>query len=538
MPHPTVQVREATWSDVAAIRAVYVSVYGDDYPYAAFYEDTWLQRSVVSDDILLLVAEDSETGEILGTASVVFDIGAHSDLIGEFGRLAVHPQARKRGVGRALMEARVAHIEHRLHVGIVENRTAHPFSQQISLRHGFHPVGLLPEKHSIHGRESVALFCRHFGNALALRCNHPRVTPEVYPLAHLALRSCGLTPDLIVDEQAAAYPPGGDYRVESLQAAGFPSLLRIERGRLKQREIFGPMRLHYGFFQLTAKHADYLIARHPGPDGALAGAIGFLHHPGEESLRIFELIALEDEVVPFLLEALMRRAQDELDVVYTEVDVSAHATRMQRTLLQLGFVPAAYIPAGAFHQVERLDVIKLAHLSRPPDLDRVAAIDETRPFVALVARAFQRQAVLPRIAALVPEVALFQGLDAEQVARVAGACTVREVAQAQSVFAAATPSSEILLVLDGRVRIAMPGGLVVGHVGRGESLGEIGVLTGQPHSADAIAESAASLGVLQAEALAELSRLRPDIGLVIHRNLAIGLGEKLLRMDARPRPSG
>ena len=50
------------------------------------------------------VAQDEADGRILGTASVVFDIGAHSDLIGEFGRLAVHPDARGRGVGKLLMD--------------------------------------------------------------------------------------------------------------------------------------------------------------------------------------------------------------------------------------------------------------------------------------------------------------------------------------------------------------------------------------------------------------------------------------------------
>ena len=81
----------------------------------------------------MLVAEDVESGQVYGTASVVFDIGADSDLIGEFGRLAVLPEARGRGLGNRLMEARIEHIRNRLHVAVVENRTPHAFSQKISL---------------------------------------------------------------------------------------------------------------------------------------------------------------------------------------------------------------------------------------------------------------------------------------------------------------------------------------------------------------------------------------------------------------------
>jgi hypothetical protein len=40
------------------------------------------------------------------------------------------------------------------------------------------------------------------------------------------------------------------------------------------------------------------------------------------------------------------------------------------------------------------------------------------------------------------------------------------------------------------------------------------------------------MAILAHQDLAELIRLRPDIGLLIYRNLAVGLGEKLKRLDA------
>src|SRR5262249_17826769 len=58
-------------------------------------------------------------------------------------------------------------------------------------------------------RESLMLMARYFGGVMRLRRNHPRVVPEAAALAHLAMENCGLIPDLIVDEDAPAYPPGG-----------------------------------------------------------------------------------------------------------------------------------------------------------------------------------------------------------------------------------------------------------------------------------------------------------------------------------------
>ena len=87
--------------NAADLETIFEAVYGGDYPYASFLDVQGLKRSIYSDDILMLVAVDPADDAVLGTGSVVFDIGAHSDLIGEFGRLAVHPGARGRGVGGA-----------------------------------------------------------------------------------------------------------------------------------------------------------------------------------------------------------------------------------------------------------------------------------------------------------------------------------------------------------------------------------------------------------------------------------------------------
>ena len=194
-----IAIRAARAGDVGAIRAIFQACYGCDYPYAQFYDLEELTRLVYSDHQLLLVAEDVEKGRLLGTASVVLEIGAFSDLIGEFGRLAVLPDARQGGIGRLLMDERLARMRDRLHVGVVEARLAIPYSLRIAESSGFAPVGLLPMKMQLKERESFCLLAQHFGESLLLRRNHPHVIPEVYPLAQLALTHCGLTCDAIVD---------------------------------------------------------------------------------------------------------------------------------------------------------------------------------------------------------------------------------------------------------------------------------------------------------------------------------------------------
>lgn len=521
-------VREAREADIGEIREIFEVVYGGDYPHHEVFDELWLKRSIFGDDVLILVAEDTTAGRIAGTGSVMLDFGAHSDLVGEFGRLAVRPEYRRQHVGHLLMERRLDAIRDRLHVGLVVARTVHPYAQQISLAHGFAPVGFLPLKHQFRRRESFALLARYFGDALPLRRNNPRLIPEACDLANLVMPPAGVPADFIVDDGATPYPPGGTFQSEVLQAEGYPALLRIERGRIRHREIFGPMRLDYGFFRLAARQTTYLLAR----DGArTVGAVGLAVDAAERSARVFELIASTDEVARFLLEAMSAQCQA-LDLEYVEADVSAYAPRMQRTLLELGFLPVAYVPAMVFHDVERLDIVKMARLKGAADVGAVALAPAVQAVADIVLQGFSAARVAPRMARAIGEVPLFQGMSEEQALRVAGACRVAAAPAGTTLFEAGAAADRLYVVLDGELTISAPGAAEpLGAVTTGETVGEVSVLAGRSHSATARAARDTEIAMLEAGLLADLIRRRPDIGVIIYRNLARGLGDKLLRSD-------
>lgn len=523
-----IRVRQAQASDVAAIREIFIEVYGDDYPHHEVYDERHLTRAVFNEQTLLLVAEDAQAGRVVGTAAVLLDVGAHGDLVGEFGRLAVRAEYRHLHIGDLLMQRRLDDVQDRLHVGLVVARTVHPYAQRISAAHGFLATGFLPRKHLFRQRESFALLARYFGDALALRRNNPRLIPEAAALAALVLAQAGLPDDLIVDDSSAPYPPGEAYEIDTLQADGYPALLRIERGRVRHREIFGPVRLDYGFFALRTHQTTYLLAR---AQGRTVGAIGLSVDTTERSGRVFELIASTDEVSRFLLEAMSRHC-GQAGLEYVEVDVSAYAPRMQRTLLELGFRPVAYVPAMAFHEVERLDVVKMARVKTLEDLGPLALTPAGRTVADVVIQGFASALVAPRMAEAMGEVALFSSMTAEQAARVAALGRVSRLAAGEVVFAEGQPGDAIHLVLSGEVSVVAgspPSPL--GVVGRGDALGEVSLLAARPHSATATATTDAEVATLPGPDLQALIRRRPDIGVIIYRNLARGLGDKLLRSD-------
>jgi GNAT superfamily N-acetyltransferase len=518
-----VLIREADEGDIADIRGLFRETYGDDYAFPQFFDRRFLAKQIYSDDCLMLVAEDPAKNRIVGTGSVVFDVGAFADLVGEFGRLVVHPNARGRGIASRLMQGRLARVDGHLHVGLADNRVEHPFSQKLSLKHGFAPVGYLP----IHNGEPVALFARHFNDSLQLRRNHPHVAPQVYWLAYAAMRNLGLSCDAIVDESAAAYPNYDDFELEELTANGYASLLRFERGRLRNRDIFGPVKLDLGVRKLQRHNTNYLLARR---GGQLMGAIGYaLDANIDNAVRIFELIHLNEQPVRFLLNELERRCLGEWGVDYIETDVSADAPRMQKTLLQLGFLPIAYVPAGVFYNVERLDTVRMARYHVPVSKENLALIDSMKPIAEGVIERFNRQWTEPLLVNVLPQMPIFGGLNSEQTARLANLFRQVTFETGDWIARQGHRDGKAYILVSGSAEIMFDDDVTADVIRPGEFLGELSLLNRAAHSAGIRALEHVEAAVIEQIDLDELLRLRGDIGCVLYRNLATGLGVKLKR---------
>jgi hypothetical protein len=122
---------------------------------------------------------------------------------------------------------------------------------------------------------------------------------------------------------------------------------------------------------------------------------------------------------------------------------------MQRTLIELGFLPVAYLPALVFHDVERLDVVKMVRLLNPPQVRPDGLTPSCGAMAELVLRLFRNRTVLPRIAEAVHDLPLFAGLTAEQVTRLAGVCGVATVEPRDLVFREGDAGDRMLVVLRG-----------------------------------------------------------------------------------------
>jgi predicted GNAT family N-acyltransferase len=518
-----IAIREAAEGDVGRVKELFVRVYGEDYPFTDFYSTDWLKKSVFGDDTLFLIAEDGT--DLVATGSVILTAGDLNDMVGEMGRLITTPDRRAGGAATQLIGRALEMIGGSVQFAFGEARTVHPGAQKISESFGFFPCGFQAMKYRLAHRESVVMYARLMGAAMELRRNNPRIIPEASVLAQTVLKGMGLPVDAIVEDETDGYPTAEACEIQRLEQKGVTPLLRIERGRVKGREIFGNLSLAYGFFRIAAQNSYYLVAR----DGdAVLGAVGFTHDPVDRKVRIFELIEFDDAVKGYLLASVDRIAREELHVEYQEVDVSAYSPRIQRTFERLGFVPVAYCPSMVFENVERLDVIRMAKLSVPYDLGRIELLDGPARVKEIVEKGLEDRLVGMEITEGTRKAEIFRGLPDGELYHLARISTMREHRAGEVLARQGERADRIYIIVDGRAE-ARRQGTVLGRLGEGEIFGEMGLLERTERTADVVLTADSRVVEIDVGRLVRLAEARPRLGKTVMENLARGLSEKLRR---------
>jgi ribosomal protein S18 acetylase RimI-like enzyme len=381
-------IRPIREEDIEQVIQLFRLNYGDDYAIPEFYDPLWVKRGIYSDHIIWMVIE--EAGQIVASGAAILDFGDYNDQIAEIGRLVVDPNAGGRGLGRQLLDALVDESDNRVEFAFGEARTTHIKTQRLFDRVGLPPLGFLPMMYPIRWRESWVLSGQLFNNGRRLRHPGPaHLVPEAVELARLSLRNLELEELVQAHPEARPYPFDHSLQIEPISGSSLVRLLKIEQGRLLDPEVFGGLSLDQGLPHLQARRACYLVAS----DGSeLLGAVGYIPDHASRNVRIIELIGRDEAAKGCLLRRAVEEAEEQHHAEVIDCDVSAQHPRIQRTLLELGFLPAAYVPGMVFHHTARWDVLKMVRLGLPWDLGPLELAESAQEMYDVVAPAFIHQA--------------------------------------------------------------------------------------------------------------------------------------------------
>ena len=526
------EITQADENDAQQIMNLFVKIYGPGYPFKKFYDTKWLIKSIYSDDNLFMVAK--EKNRIIGSGSVYLTAGGFSDLIGEFGRLVVDPKYGRKGTGTEILTGLMESISEMVQFGFAECRVVHPGAQMISERCGFFPTGFEPNKYQLAtARESVVFVTQLFGPALSLRRNNPRVIASIYPMAAKSMQNLGLPVDLIVEDEIDGYPTEKSFDSKELQSEGVSPLLRIERGRIKNPEVFGNLSLSYGFFKIATNQAHYLVAR---DKGVTLGAIGFTVDVIDKKVKVLELIEFDDEVKGFLLASLDKLAPQKYGAQYIEMDVSAYSTQMQKTLDRLGFVPVAYCPSMVFRGVERLDVVRMAKLLIPPDVEDIKLTPMAMDMFKLAMKDLEIKKIGMKITEITRQSDIFQGLSDGELSQLAQICKMVSYPAGKTICCEGEMGKEIFVLAEGKASVMTKGSrkkrTQIGSIGQGEIFGEMSIIEDLPRVADLTADVDSKLVRIDRFELENLMNKNSHLGKVVMQNMAQGLSRKLRRSEA------
>ncbi|MDX2065044.1 MAG: cyclic nucleotide-binding domain-containing protein [Fimbriimonadaceae bacterium] len=119
------------------------------------------------------------------------------------------------------------------------------------------------------------------------------------------------------------------------------------------------------------------------------------------------------------------------------------------------------------------------------------------------------------------------GLTDEQIQAIADLATLRRFSPQETLIRMGDQSSDLYVILNGRLAVLTPDGDKISEVGPGSLLGEIALIDARPRTANVVCVGLVDAAVIPAQALRSLLSKNRDWGFVVLSNLARVLAGRL-----------
>ncbi|MGW1052697.1 GNAT family N-acetyltransferase [Streptomyces sp. NPDC001118] len=351
----------ASVEDIAALRQLYFEVYGHGYP-VPLGSDPVVMRRLITDGTAHWLTARAHTGEPVGSAVVLTEPGSR---IGKLVGLAVHPAHRGGGLASRLTGAV---CDEAFATGLLDSvyatvRLVTEGPQQVVLRNGFRPLGLLPNAVEVEGCETLALFARYADGVLERR----------EPVVSVPERLSALL-------TAASHGVGIDYtRTRPVPCRGAAAAAGTEPIEL----ITAPAFVRRRFLELFPAADDRFFPLHT-PNAVLVAADGRFEAYADLDVVAGScaLVAVHPRpaAVAGSLEAMIgsvtRAGAD-----YVEALLPLADTEALEVFLASGFVPSAVYPAMRRIGDRLHDYVVLSRTSRQIDFRTTTVSPLLQPYL-------------------------------------------------------------------------------------------------------------------------------------------------------------
>ncbi|MDA0745158.1 MAG: cyclic nucleotide-binding domain-containing protein [bacterium] len=132
-----------------------------------------------------------------------------------------------------------------------------------------------------------------------------------------------------------------------------------------------------------------------------------------------------------------------------------------------------------------------------------------------------------RFLSILDKIPMFQKLTPGQAMEILRICKPKTLGDREIAMRHGTRSTEMYILLTGKLVVTAQDGTPLTYLSPITTVGEMGVVTGQPRTATVVAENQASVFEISKIKFEVVLKKYPDIGFVIYRNIITILSQRL-----------
>lgn len=532
-----VEIRQATVRDSPSWLELLQTSLSGEYQDKQVYEADWVVSQMKPDSPVQTWVADND--DFL-SAAVSF-LNTHQDRntpelrehIINLGRLIYRPEALTDGSLLSLIGSLCAQADEHHQILITRVIASDKPIQELLENLGYYCLGYQPYKHMLRSREGILFYVRGAQRAPLERAPIASASSAIQPLASYALKRMGLPSLLRIQDSVTAYPLEAEVKIKR---TGWDEFCRIKKSASDMamvEEVSGDYHWGQGYLKSQLDSPINAILAVPEGESFYSAGMAFFYDEIDHCIRIVDSFATDDLSLGVVLNQVIKTARDPYSAVFVEVDILADAPQLLKCAEQLGFVPVAYLP-GFYKGVTHMkDVVKMVKLNMSYSLENVDLTETSQQVASLVDANLQEQKRGVAILNLLRELPIFKGLGDGELHKISHLFTQKLYKKDDQIFNKGDAGDVAFIVMRGQVDILLEsGGMPIASLKNGQILGELAFLDGSTRNAMAVVAQPSILLLMQRTEFEKLAKREPHLGMVVMKNIALDLSQKLRNINA------
>jgi hypothetical protein len=470
-------------------------------------------------------------GTLRASISVLGSETPNNNPVANLGRYLATPESYSDGSAEALISGINEVCSQRKQIAVIRVPVSDNAQQKLVEKLGYVCAGFQPLKHLCMVREGMLFYLKTAGPDSVARYSLSQSLPQIAELGSMVLKNLQLANPEMVRDGLTGYPIHADLSVEEATPEDYDACRLDAQSSSPPLEIFGQFNRGRGMLRVANDPKIRVLLGQR--DARIVAGLCYYFDENDKCMRLVDSFATDDLSTGAMLCRAVEIAQEKHSAVYIEVDFLMSAPRILKSAEQLGFVPAAYLP-GFFNWNDcGIDLVKMVKLNAPYNLDNAKLTPQARAVLEIVDRNFQDQKTGVAVINLLRALPIFNGLGDGELGKMARLFSQKLYRTNEKVFSKGDSSNEAYVVMRGKIDVYLEdNGKPVASVSSGAIIGEQAFLDGASRNAFAIAAQPTILLVVQRPAFNVLVQSEPHLGMVIMRNVALEVSNKLRKTDA------